>query len=198
MSMRQIVIAATALIAAQFTGAACAADEKWEISATVELTGMPIMMPSTTVTVCVPPGQMANEKMIPEKDGCKVTGFSTNGNVSRFNMQCPPPHLISGQGQITRQGPDAYSGEFVASGNINGKAMQMKTIYQGRKVGPCDGKESVHASSAYPGLQAPSGALASPGAVTLPGAPATPGALSESQMTEQMKQMKQLQEMYGR
>lgn len=146
MSARPI-LALTLLLA----GAAVhAATEKWEISAAVEITGMPMPMSITpkVVSVCVPEGQMGNENMIPEKDGCRVSSFHTAGNTSTFNMQCPPPQNISGQGRFVRQGPDAYSGVLNATGNLNGVTVQMKTTYNGRRVGACDGVEAFTAPRA--------------------------------------------------
>jgi hypothetical protein len=183
-------------------GNAVAADEKWEITTSVEVTGMPFQMPATVLTLCAPPGEMHDDKMIPEQNGCKVTQMSKSGNTTRFKMSCPPPQAMTGEGEITQTGKDAYRGSMTAKGVIEGRATEMKTTYAGRKLGACDGTElnAGAAMGAVPPSGAasvsPQGAAGTPGAAGLP-----PGIRFEGKEVDQKKLLEGLQkmkEMYGR
>ena len=121
------------------------ADEKWEVTTSLEMTGMPFQMPPTTQTVCVPPGEQGNQKLIPADKNCKMTGFSTSGNTSRFHMECSAPQKMSGDGEITRMGRDAYKGQLKAHSNVDGTDTDMKMTYAGRKLGTCATNESTAA-----------------------------------------------------
>lgn len=121
------------------------ADDKWEVTTSFEMAGMPFQMPSTTQTVCVPPGN--DQKLVPADKNCKVTSFSTSGSTSRFHMECSAPQKMSGDGEITRMGHDAYKGKFAARGNVDGSAVDMKMAYAGRRLGTCAAGETTAAKA---------------------------------------------------
>lgn len=118
------------------------ADEKWEVTTSMEMAGMPFQMPPTTHTVCLPPGQQNNEKMIPADKNCQVKSFTTSGNTSRFRIECAPPQQMTGEGEITRFSKDAYKGKLSARGNMQGQAFDMKISYAGRRIGDCPAGEA--------------------------------------------------------
>lgn len=130
------------LSACLWSGAAIA-DDKWEVTTSFEMAGMPFQMPSRTQVVCLPPGQQNSEKMIPAEESCKKTSFTTSGNTSRFRIECPPPQQMVGEGEVTRLGSDAYKGFLKARGNMEGQAFDMKISYAGRKIGSCPASENV-------------------------------------------------------
>lgn len=137
MSIRNLAVMALAS-SALLAGIAGAAEEKWQITTKMEMAGMPFAMPAQTTTVCLPPGQQSNEKMVPADRKCTVSGMKTSGNTTRFHVECPPPDKMSGDGEFTRQGPDAYSGTMAMSGVSDGERMDMKMSYSGKKLGLCD------------------------------------------------------------
>lgn len=169
------------------TGTALAVDEKWEIVTTTEITGMPFRMPATTLIVCVPPGHMDSEKMIPEKNGCTVSETGRSGNTVRLRMACPPPQSLSGEAEITRNGKDAYHGSLKAKGMMDGRAMEMRATYAGRKVGVCDAKPSPGSANGMPDM---SGA-----GIELPEGFSVDGTQIDQQKL--MESMQKLKEMYG-
>jgi hypothetical protein len=119
------------------------ADDKWEVTTSIEMTGMPFQVPPQTQTVCLPPGQQNNEKMVPADKNCKVSSFATTGSTSRFRIECASPQQMTGEGEITRIGTDAYKGSLKAKGNMHGQAFDMKIGYAGRKIGSCPASENV-------------------------------------------------------
>jgi hypothetical protein len=138
MKLRQLFAVALSLVASPVL-----ADDKWEVTTSFEMVGMPFQMPPQTQTVCLPPGQQNNEKMIPADKNCKVASFTTSGNTSRFRIECAPPQQMTGEGEVTRIGTDAYKGTLKAKGNMQGQAFDMKIAYAGRKIGSCPASENV-------------------------------------------------------
>lgn len=126
------------------------ADDKWEVTTSMEMVGMPFQMPATTQVVCLPPGEQNTEKMVPADKNCKVKSFSTSGNTSRFRIECAPPQQMTGEGEITRMGKDAYKGLLKAKGNMQGQAFDMKISYAGRKIGSCPASENVQNDDTRP------------------------------------------------
>lgn len=122
-----------------------AAEEKWEVTTAMEVTGMPFAMPANTQTVCLPPGEQNNQKMIPADKNCKVSSFSTSGSTSRFHIDCAAPQKMSGDGEVTRLGKDAYKGTLKAKGDFDGEAAEIKISYAGRKIGTCAASETTAA-----------------------------------------------------
>ncbi|HEX4869728.1 MAG TPA: DUF3617 family protein [Moraxellaceae bacterium] len=120
-----------------------AADDKWEVTTSMEMAGMPFQMPATKQVVCLAPGEQNSEKMVPADKNCQVKSFTTSGNTSRFRIECAPPQQMTGEGEITRLGKDAYKGEMRAKGNMQGEAIDMKISYAGRKIGTCAASENT-------------------------------------------------------
>lgn len=141
MSIRPLlVLAAAALVA---TATAAPVEDKWEITTSMEMVGMPFAMPPTKQTVCLPQNQPTNEKMVPVKDNCKVTKFTTSGNTSKFHVECPPPEQMSGDGEFTQLGKDAYKGSMAVRGKMQGEAIDMKMTYAGKKLGVCGANDAA-------------------------------------------------------
>lgn len=116
---------------------AAAADEKWEITTRMDITGLPIRMPATTVIVCAPPGEMNEERML-EQDGCTLGKVTKAGNTTRFAIQCTEPQAMTGTGEITRRSADAWEGQFSASGKVAGKSVEMKAAISSARRGDCE------------------------------------------------------------
>lgn len=124
-------------------GGTAMADDKWEVTTSMEMVGMPFQMPPTKQVLCLAPGEQNSEKMVPADKNCKVKSFTTTGSTSRFRIECAPPQQMTGEGEITRLGKDAYKGELKAKGNMQGDAFDMKISYAGKKIGSCAASENT-------------------------------------------------------
>lgn len=124
-------------------GGTAVADDKWEVTTSMEMVGMPFQMPPTKQVLCLAPGAQNNEKMVPADKNCQVKSFTTTGSTSRFRIECAPPQQMTGEGEITRMGTDAYKGELKAKGNMQGQPIDMKISYAGRKIGSCAASENT-------------------------------------------------------
>ena len=104
----------------------------WEMTSQMSMEGMPMTPPPNTVKVCTakvwqkpPPGGDAS---------CVNTNFHRSGNKVTWDMQCSGRMAMTGHGEITFEGEDAYSGAISAT--AEGMAMTIKL--SGKKVGTCD------------------------------------------------------------
>lgn len=120
------------------------ADDKWEVSTTMEMTGMPFQLPGRTQQVCVPPGQQSGDKLIPQDKSCTISNLKVTGNRTSFHMDCKGKQPVSGDMEVTQQGRDAYSGKMTAKTVVDGTPTEMRMTYSGRKIGVCgDGDMTV-------------------------------------------------------
>lgn len=131
-----------ALCACLVAGGAIA-DDKWEVTTSMEMAGMPFQMPPTKQVLCLAPGEQGSEKMVPVDKNCKLKSFTQSGNTSRFKVECAPPQQMTGEGEITVTGKDAYKGQLRARGNMEGQAFDMKISYAGKKIGSCAASENT-------------------------------------------------------
>lgn len=115
---------------------AAAADQPgdlWEVTSKMSMEGMPMELPATKLKVCSakvwtePPGMDQRQK-------CTTSDFTTTEVGVTWKMTCEGPPAMTGEGEITRQGADAYTGAIKfasADGNMTIKL-------NGRRVGGCD------------------------------------------------------------
>lgn len=141
MMMRRML--ALAAICLTGLGGTAMADDQWEVTTSMEMAGMPFQMPPTRQLLCLAPGEDKSEKMVPADKNCQVKSFTTTGSTSRFRIECAPPKQMTGEGEITRLGKDAYKGELRAKGNMEGQAFDMKISYAGRKTGTCAASDNT-------------------------------------------------------
>ena len=129
-SARTVAVGAALLAFGVIAGAQAAKGDLWEVTSQPSMEGVPIKMPSNTTKVCAakewtePPGGQKN---------CKNSNMKVEGAKVTWDVQCTGPSM-SGHGEITRDGADAYSGaiKFMSDqGNMNVKI-------SGKKIGDCD------------------------------------------------------------
>lgn len=138
--MKRIAWMATGAATALFFMASAAAQSRepgdlWEVTTEMQAQGMAI--PATTSQACQPrnwtepPGSGDMDK------NCKVLDFKTAGNSTSWKIRCEGSNPMTGSGEITRQGKDAYSGVM----RMTGKEGEMTMKMRGRRIGDCDAGE---------------------------------------------------------
>jgi hypothetical protein len=109
----------------------------WETTAQAEIPGMPMQMPAYKATYCAketwtrPPATSKESSQ-----NCRTTSFNRTGDKITWTMACDNPPM-TGEGEITFNGTDAYSG-FV---RMNAEQMNMQINMTGKKIGACDNPE---------------------------------------------------------
>ena len=108
--------------------------ELWQVTSQMEMEGMPFKMPARPLKICAaknaqePPGSANDER------GCTNSDMSRDGNKVTWTSSCSGPPAMTGQGEITYEGTDSYSGtiKYVTDdGN-------MTINLTGKKIGGCD------------------------------------------------------------
>ncbi|QKI89344.1 DUF3617 domain-containing protein [Thiomicrorhabdus xiamenensis] len=103
---------------------------KWKIQTTVEMEGMPMMIPPVTVEQCI-----TEEDMVPaqkNRDGseCEMMEYDINGNTVTWQFKC---NDSSGSGEITYNGK-SMDGKMTTTA----AGMKMNSTIKGTYIGPCD------------------------------------------------------------
>jgi len=123
-------------LSASGAGAAPAAKEPgdlWEVTSKMSMEGMPMEMPATTQKVCSPktwtepPGGNADKH-------CETIDFKNSATTTTWKVRCAGPPAMTGEGEITRTSPDAYTGTM----KVKSPDGEMTMKLSGRRVGDCD------------------------------------------------------------
>ncbi len=107
-------------------------DGMWEITAKVEMPGMPMEMPGATFKQC-----LTSENSIPnskqQNPDCEVIKSDVSGNTVTWKTKCTNEgRVMNSSGTIT------YSGEsFKGTVNMDMDGMQMTQRMKGHRVGDC-------------------------------------------------------------
>ena len=137
-----ILAAAVVFFAAGANAGLDMQDGKWEITTEVEMPGMPIKMPTVTVTECltskapVPPASDEGEKG--EGMECKVVEQKVSGDTITWKVKCSGSSGESeSSGKVTYKG-DRMEGIMKMKAKHGGEAMEMTSRMKGRRIGRCD------------------------------------------------------------
>jgi len=110
----------------------------WQVTSKMSMEGMPFDMPAQTLKICAaknsqePPGSANDDR------GCVNSDMKRVGNLVTWTSSCAGPPAMTGQGEITYEGTDAYTGtiKYVTDdGN-------MTINLTGRKIDSCDNPRS--------------------------------------------------------
>ena len=110
---------------------AASAGDLWQVTSTMSMQGMPSAMPARAASVCTaktwsqPPGG-ANSS-------CTRSDFRVDGAKTTWTEKCTNPPM-TGHGEITRQGSDAFSGAI----DFEAPQGNMTIKLDGVRVGDCD------------------------------------------------------------
>jgi len=104
----------------------------WESTSQMVMTGMPFSPPARTVKLCA-----AREWTKPPPGGdasCVNSDFQRVGNKVTWRMECQGQMPMSGTGEITFEGSDAYTGAI----NATADGVNVTINLSGKKIGTCD------------------------------------------------------------
>lgn len=126
-------------VGALSTAAVGAPGEWWEVTAKMEMPGMPFAMPATTTKVCLAKGAANDPHQATQDKDCQTTDVKVTGNKTSYKVRCVHDgEVMNGTGDITSTA-DSYDGSMHLSGKSDGEAVNMTTTYRGKRVGPaCD------------------------------------------------------------
>ena len=108
----------------------------WEITSQMDVPGMPMAMPATTVRHCYTKEDVKDQKKVITTDkDCKVTDLKSSGSKVSWKMVC------TGKNAGTFTGETAFSGDSYNSvmhmQSEGGKGSSMTIKAKGKRVGNC-------------------------------------------------------------
>ena len=112
----------------------------WEVTSQMTMEGMPMAMPTQTQTVCAakewkePPGPKN------ERDKCETLDFTTTPEKTIWKVRCAGKPPMTGEGEILRSGPDAYSGTI----KMTSEDGVMTITLKGKRLSDCDASAAQH------------------------------------------------------
>ena len=123
-----------ALVAAlPFTLAHAALEgELWEVSAQMNIPGMPAGMGGSKNRVCTEKGDRKKAMQSKESQKCKVTDYKESGNKVTMTMECPEGTAVF---ETTY---NAAHTEYNGTMKMTGKRGDMTMTMAGKKLGACD------------------------------------------------------------
>ncbi|HEY3176757.1 MAG TPA: DUF3617 family protein [Candidatus Polarisedimenticolia bacterium] len=106
----------------------------WEVTSQMSMEGMPMALPAQTNKVCAPKDWKEPPGGMDERQKCKTTDYKMVGAKATWKVSCAGPPAMTGEGEITRNGADAYSGtiKFTSPDGV------MTLKLNGRRLGACD------------------------------------------------------------
>lgn len=124
------------LVALLFSGHALAApvmkEGKWQITAKMEMPGMPMQMPAHTATHCLTKKNMVPKNERPDQE-CKKISSNVKGNTATWQMECQTP-----QGVATMDGTVTYKGDNMEGViKIKQAGSEITQRLSGKRIGEC-------------------------------------------------------------
>ena len=109
---------------------------KYQITAKVEMPGMPVGMPPQTTTQC-----LNEQNPVPNTSagahGCKITGMKTKGNTVTYAMECNQEGMtVKTTGEMTYKG-DSFEGTSKTNMGPSAGGMTVTTVIKGKRIGNC-------------------------------------------------------------
>lgn len=128
--MRNIFLCMLGLAVAS-SALAAGSDELWDMTAKMEMPGMPMAMPAMKSKTCIP----KNGAYAPKQDNqdCQESDVRVSGNTIRWKMRCTGKEPMEGSGEMTRTA-DMLKGTI----KINSRQGEMTQILDGKRIGTCD------------------------------------------------------------
>lgn len=105
---------------------------QWDMTSQMVMTGLPFSPPPTKLKMCTP---RVWTRPPPGGDpSCVTSNFQQVGNKVTWTMQCSGDMPMTGDGEITFQGTDSYTGAI----NATAEGMTITINLSGVKTGTCD------------------------------------------------------------
>ena len=135
--MKKMLLAWVALVSIGISANTQAAQgEYWELSTTMEMVGMPFVMPAQKSKVCIPKGGEKEPKYMQGKNShCKMTKLKQFGNKVTWKGSCVNDGQTMHMTGESTHGPDHYHGTTHMSGTSKGRKLEIITSYSSKRIG---------------------------------------------------------------
>lgn len=105
----------------------------WESTSQMVMEGLPFSPRPSTLKYCAA-ADSSSPPPSPPGQTCTVSNMQREGSKVSWDTQCTGEMDMTGHGEITYDGSDAYAGEI----NMSAEGVNMKITLSGKKLGECD------------------------------------------------------------
>lgn len=114
--------------------------EYWELTTKMDMPGMPMAMPATTMKLCVAKGAERDPRYSADKD-CTLSDVKINSNGSSWKVRCVKDgEVMTGIGEM-KGDANQWAGTIRMSGVTGGQKFDMTSHLQSKRLGGnCDAK----------------------------------------------------------
>ena len=105
---------------------------QWETTSQMVMAGLPFSPPKQTLKICTKPTW--SEPPPGGDPTCVTSNYQRVGNKVTWTMQCSGDMPMTGNGEITFEGTDSYTGAI----NATAEGMTITINLSGKKIGTCD------------------------------------------------------------
>jgi len=106
----------------------------WEVTSQMSMEGMPMSMPARTIKVCSPKEWKEPPGPADEQMKCKNSDFKKDGAKVTWKVVCAGPPEMTGDGEITRNGADSYTGTIKFTSSQGTMTIKLN----GRRLSACE------------------------------------------------------------
>ena len=106
----------------------------WEVTSQMSMEGMPMSMPARTIKVCSPKEWKEPPGPADEQMKCKTSDFKKDGAKVTWKGVCAGPPEMTGNGEITRNGADSYTGTIKFTSSQGTMTLKLN----GRRLSACE------------------------------------------------------------
>lgn len=127
------------------SSAYAAPGEWWEITAKMEMAGMPYAMPAHTSKVCIAKGAEKDPNYTQGNDSnCRMTDVKHSGNTVRFKGTCINNGETMNLVGETRHDGNSFKSNMKMSGKSGGENIDMTMVNSGKRLGGACDSEAIH------------------------------------------------------
>jgi hypothetical protein len=113
---------------------AAAPGDMWEVTSRMSMEGVPMALPAQKVKVCSPKVWTEPPGGADERRKCTNSDFKLDGAKATWKVSCAGPPAMKGDGEITRESEDAWSGTIKFSSEDGAMTVKLG----GSRLGDCE------------------------------------------------------------
>jgi len=112
----------------------------WEVTSQMSMEGMPVAMPAQTQKLCAPKEWKEPPGPQNDRQKCETLDFTTTPEKTTWKVRCDGKPAMTGEGEIHRTSPEAYSGTIKMTSQDGVMTINLK----GKRLADCDASQGKH------------------------------------------------------
>ena len=108
--------------------------DQWEVTSQMSMESVSMTLPAQKVKVCSPKTWTEPPGGADERRKCTNSDFKIEGTKATWKVACAGPPAMTGDGEIVRDGSDAWSGTIKFASEDGVMTIKMS----GRRLGDCE------------------------------------------------------------